>query len=182
MKLLHSPSSPYARKVYACALALGFADRVEVVPTNPQTSPDELLALNPLCKIPCLVTDDGEAFFDSPESGPARFKALKLQALADGIMDAAVSRRMEMGRPTEAAREELKARYKVAVARSLDVLEESNLTQEPTIGTIAVACALGYLTLRFSDEPWREGHPKLTKWFSQFGLVPCIAQTKPLAA
>ena len=62
------------------------------------------------------------------------------------------------------------------------MLEASDLSQELTIGTIAVACALGYLTLRFSDEPWREGHPRLTKWFSQFGLIPCIAHTKPAAA
>ena len=199
MKLLHSATSPYARKVYACALALGFEDRVELVPTNPHSSPDELLTLNPLCKIPCLITDDGETLFDSPviaeyldslggavklfpASGPDRFKALKFQALADGIMDAAVGRRMEMGRPNEPAREEVKARHKDAIARSLDVLEESNLSQEMTVGSIAIACALGYLTLRFSDEPWREGHPKLTKWFSKFGLVPCIANTKPSAA
>ncbi len=199
MKLLHSPTSPYARKAYACALALGFGDRVELVPTNPYASSDDLVALNPLSKIPCLITADGESLFDSrviaeyldglegagklvPASGPRRLQALKLQALADGIMDAAVGRRMEMGRPNDAAREEIKARHKAAVARALDMLEASDLSQELTIGTIAVACALGYLTLRFSDEPWREGHPRLTKWFSQFGLIPCIAHTKPAAA
>jgi len=198
MKLLHSPTSPYARKAYACALALGFESRVELVPTNPHVSPDELLALNPLSKIPCLITDDNQAVFDSPviceyldslggavqlfpAIGPARWHALRLQALGDGIMDAAVGRRMEMGRPVEEARTALMARHKAAVARALDVLEGEDLGQALTIGTIAVACALGYLTLRFSDEPWREGHPKLTAWFSQFGLHPCIAGTKPKA-
>jgi glutathione S-transferase len=198
MKLLHSPTSPYARKAYACALALGFEERVELVPTNPHVSPADLLALNPLSKIPCLIADDGTAIFDSPviaeyldslggavrlfpQAGPARWEALRLQALADGIMDAAVGRRMEMGRPPEDARNAVMARSKDAVARSLDVLEASELTQELTIGTIAVACALGYLTLRFSDEPWREGHPRLTAWFAKFGLTPCIANTKPKA-
>ena len=96
-------------------------------------------------------------------------------------MDAAVGRRMEMGRPAEEARAAVMARSKAAVARSLDALEAMELTQELNVGNIAVACALGYLTLRFSDEPWREGHPKLTKWFSSFGLQPCIASTKPKA-
>ncbi len=198
MKLMHSPSSPYARKAYACALSLGFESRVELLPTNPHVSPPELLALNPLSKIPCLITDDGEAVFDSrviveyldslggavklfPAEPKARFAALKLQAIADGIMDAAVGRRMEIGRPTEEAREAVKARCKAAVGRALDVLEGMTLPQDLTVGTIAVACALGYLTLRFSDEPWREGHPNLTKWFASFGLHPCIASTKPKA-
>ena len=168
------------------------------MPTNPHASPDELLAQNPLSKIPCLITDEGESVFDSrviveyldslggavklfPAEPKARFAALKLQAIADGIMDAAVGRRMEMGRPAEEARAAVMARSKAAGARSLDALEAMELTQELNVGNIAVACALGYLTLRFSDEPWREGHPKLTKWFSSFGLQPCIASTKPKA-
>jgi len=72
-------------------------------------------------------------------------------------------------------------RQKQAVARSLDLLESDPPSQTLDVGSICVACALGYLTLRFSDEPWREGHPKLTAWFSQFGLNPCIARTKPTA-
>ncbi len=196
MKLFHAPTSPYARKVHACAIARGIDDLIEIVPTNPHVSPPELIAANPLSKIPCLVTDDGLALFDSPviceyldtldgglplfprSLGP-RWHALKEQAIADGIMDAAVGRRMEQGRPQEAARDALMARYKSAVARSLDVLEAHPPSQTIDIGSIAVACALGYLNLRFSDEPWREGHPKLTAWFAEFGLNPCIARTKP---
>jgi glutathione S-transferase len=196
MKLFYSPTSPYARKVYACALALGFEQRVELLPTNPHVSPTELLAMNPLSKIPCLVADDGLSLFDSrviveyldslggdiqlfPISGRARFEVLRLQALADGIMDAAVGRRMEVMRPKEEARDAVMARNKAAVARALDELEGMDLPQTANVGTIAVACALGYLTLRFSDEPWREGHPKLNAWFAQFGLLPFIASTKP---
>jgi len=196
MKLFHSPTSPYARKVHACAIARGIDGQIELVQTNPHVSPPELLAANPLSKIPCLVTDDGMALFDSPViceyldslegglplfprgMGP-RLMVLKEQAIADGIMDAAVGRRMEQGRPQEAARDAVMARLKDAVARSLELLEKEPPSQTVDVGSIAVACALGYLTLRFSDEPWREGHPKLTAWFAEFGLNPCIARTKP---
>ena len=198
MKLFFSPASPYARKVLACAIARGLDSQIEIVPTNPHISPPELLAANPLSKIPCLVTSDGLALFDSPviveyfdslegglplfpRAGGARWHALKQQALADGIMDAAVGRRGEQGRPKEEAREAMMLRQKQAVARTLDVLESDPPSQALDIGSISVACALGYLTLRFSDEPWREGHPKLTAWFAEFGLNPCIARTKPQA-
>jgi glutathione S-transferase len=197
MKLFHSPASPYARKVVACAIARGLDSQITLVPTNPHESSAELLAANPLSKIPCLVTDDGEGIFDSRviveyldsldgavslfPAGAARWQALRTQALADGIMDAAVGRRMERTRPKEEARDAVIARHKAVIARALDVLENAPPTQTVDIGTISVACALGYLTLRFSDEPWREDRPQLTAWFSQFGLTPCIAQTKPTA-
>jgi glutathione S-transferase len=196
MKLHHSPSSPYARKVVACAIARGLDSQIELIPTNPHISPPDLVAANPLSKIPCLITSDGMALFDSPviveyldslegglplfpRAGGARWHALKLQAIADGIMDAAVGRRMEQARPQEEARDAVMARQRDAVARALDMLEAEPPSQALDIGSISVACALGYLTLRFSGEPWREGHPKLTAWFATFGLNPCIARTKP---
>jgi glutathione S-transferase len=196
MKLFHAATSPYARKVYACAIARGIDSQIELIPTNPHISPPALLAMNPLSKIPCLVTGDGLALFDSPviceyldslEGGlplfpkglGPRLRVLKQQAIADGIMDAAVGRRMEQGRPQEAARDAVMARYKDAVDRSLALLETETLHQTLDIGTISIACALGYLTLRFAAEPWREGHPRLTAWFAEFGLNPCIARTKP---
>ncbi len=197
MKLFHSPASPYARKVMACAIARGIDSQIEIVPTNPHTSPEALLASNPLSKIPCLITSDGMSLFDSPviveyldslegglplfpRAGGARWRALKQQALADGIMDAAVGRRGEQAKPQEAARDAAMARQKAAVARALDAIESDPPSEALDIGSISIACALGYLTLRFSDEPWREGHPKLTTWFAKFGLNPCIARTKPV--
>ncbi len=196
MKLFHSPASPFARKVVACAIARGLDSQIELVATNPHVSPPDLLAANPLSKIPCLVTNDGVSLFDSPviaeyldsldgglplfprHAGP-RWRALREQALADGIMDAAVARRGEQGRPQEAARDAFMLRQKEVVARALNELERDPPTQTLDIGSISIACALGYLTLRFGDEPWREGHPKLTAWFAEFGLNPCIARTKP---
>ena len=71
------------------------------------------------------------------------------------------------------------ARYKAAVERTVDALEADPPHKLLDIGSIAVACALGYLDFRFAAEPWRPGHPKLTAWFEAFAKNPCIAQTAP---
>ena len=196
MKLFYSPASPYARKVLACAITRGVDSQIERVPCNPNESPSELLAVNPLSKVPCLVTDDGLALFDSPViceyldsrgdalpmfpgHGPARWRALKFQAMGDGILDASVPRRWEMLKPAEAGRAAWIARQKAAVDRTLDALEADLPHRIVDIGSIAVACALGYLDFRFAAEPWRPVCPKLAAWFAAFGENPGIAQTVP---
>ncbi len=195
MKLFHSPASPYVRKVAACAIACGLENRITPVATNPWQSTPELLAQNPLSKVPCLVTEDGLALFDSPviceyldsigdgsvfpPSGPARWRALKLQAIADGIMDAAILRRLDQARPVEEARNGAMARQQAAVTRGLDALEKEPPADHLDIGTISVACALGYLDFRFASEDWRPGRPKLAAWFAGMQERPEIAQTAP---
>lgn len=195
MKLFHAVASPYARKVMVTAMACGVDGQITVLTTNPHISPPELLAANPLSRIPCLVTQDGLSLFDSPviceyldnigagslfpPPGPARWRALKHQAIGDGIMDAAVGRRMEQGRPAEAARTTLMDRHASAVSRALDVLEAEPPADHLDIGTIAIACALGYLDFRFAAEDWRAGHPKLAAWFEKMAARPEIAGTKP---
>ena len=195
MKLHYSPTSPYVRKVVACAIACGLDGRITRVATNPHASPPELLADNPLSRVPCLVTDDGLALFDSPviceyldaigegglfpPAGPLRWRALKLQAVGDGIMDAAVMRRMEQGRPEEAARTTHMERQAAAVTRSLDLLAKDVPADHLDIGTITVACALGYLDLRFAHEDWRTSRPALAAWFAAMGKRPEIAETAP---
>ena len=194
MKLFHSPASPFARKVVASAIALDLDRQIELVRVNPHVSPPELLAANPLSKIPCLVTSDGVGLFDSavicefldsistaavlfPPSGKARWRALKRQAMADGLLDAAVLCRLEGRKPREEARDATIARQKAAIARTLDVFEGDAVHPSVDIGTISLACALGYLDFRFADEPWRPGHPKLAAWMEAFGKTPCIART-----
>ncbi len=196
MKLYYSPTSPYVRKVMACAIARGIDARIERLPTNPHLSPPELVADNPLSKVPCLVTDDGLALFDSPvicefldsigealplfpDHGAARWRALKQQAVADGILDAAVGRRGEMAKPQEVARDAWMARQKDIVARAVALLELDPPHKHVDIGSIAVACALGYLDFRYADEPWREGHPRLTAWYGSFSQERAIAATAP---
>lgn len=196
MKLHHSASSPYVRKVMACAIARGLDGRIECLDTNPHASPPALLADNPLSKVPCLVTDDGLALFDSPvvceyldslgdasplfpPPGAARWRALRLQALSDGIMDACVSRRMDGMRPHEAAREAAMARQKEAVARALDALERDPPGEAWDIGTITTACALGYIDFRFESDAWREGRPRLAAWYAAVSERPEMARTAP---
>src|ERR1700722_5677603 len=162
----------------ACAITRGLDKRIEKVAPNPHVSPADLVADNPVSKVPCLVTDDGLSLFGSqliceyldslgeemplfPEHGAARWRALKLQSLGDGILDAAVPCRGEQGRPSEAARDAAIERYKAAISRSVDVLEADPPHRHVDIGSITVACALGYLDFRFASDAWRSGHPKL---------------------
>src|SRR5579864_8161777 len=125
----------------ACAIEREIERQIEKLPTDPHASRPELLAHNPLSKVPCLITDDGLALFDSPvicefldsigdalpmfprPDSALRWQALKLQALGDGIMDAAVGRRGEQGKPRDPGREAWLARQKAAIDRSLDYLE-----------------------------------------------------------
>ena len=196
MKISYSPASPYVRKCIAVAIARGIDGQLEKWVTK-TTSP-ELQALNPLSKVPTLVTDDGMALYDSPviceyldsvgtaanlfpAAGPARWKALQLAALGDGIMDASQPRRREIPLPQDEGRVEWIAMQAGKVVRALDALEASatSLHALATIGEITVACALGYLDFRFANEPWRPGHPKLTAWYESVLKLPPISQTMP---
>ena len=196
MRLFYSPTSPFVRKVMACAIARCIEGRIETIRSNPHESPPDLLEANPLSKVPCLLADDGLALFDSPAicefldsvgdapalfppAGPARWRALKQQALGDGILDAAVGRRGEMAKPDEAARRAWMARQKAAIDRALDQLEADPPRDGMDIGTITLACALGYLDFRFGAEPWREAHPRLARWFAGIAETPALARTAP---
>jgi glutathione S-transferase len=199
VKLYHSPSSPYVRKVRICAIARGLDGQIELLPCNPNQSPADLLADNPLSKVPTLVTDDGVALFDSPviceyldslgealpmfpEHGAARWRALKQQAMGDGVLDACVPRRTEMQRPQDEGRVASVARMHAAVERTLDALEAEPPHKAVDIGSISVACALGYLDFRFPREPWRPSRPKLAAWFEAFSEDPAVAATVPKEA
>ena len=196
MRLYYSPTSPYVRKVMACALVRGIAGQIELITLNPHESPPQLLADNPLSKVPCLVTNDGLALCDStviceyldsvedtiplfPPSGPARWRARSLHALADGLMDAAVLARMESQRPREDARDKVIARQRAAIGRTLDVLERDPPSRHMDIGSIAVACALGYLDFRHADLAWRDQRPKLAQWYQAIAEDPALVQTAP---
>jgi glutathione S-transferase len=200
MQLHYNVASPFVRKVMAVAIETGLSERVEPVKRlpSPVAPVAEVNADNPLGKIPCLVTDDGTALYDSrviceyldslhqgprmfPPSGPARWTALRRQALADGIMDAGVLARYEtFVRPQEARWNVWIDNQKQKFRRGLDALEhESASLGVVDIGTLAIACALGYLDFRYPDENWRAGRPRLAAWLEQFGQRPAIAQTAP---
>ncbi|MBR0652897.1 glutathione S-transferase [Roseomonas terrae] len=196
MKITHSPASPYVRKCLALAIKRGVDSQIEMWKIG-AASP-EVAALNPLSKIPTFVTDDGQALYDSPvvceyidslgdapptipPAGPARWKALTLAALGDGILDATQPRRREAALPLDDGRKEYIAIQQGKVARALDALEKETLGDLETIGEITVACALGYLDFRYPHEPWRPGHPKLTAWYERVVALPPMARTMPPA-
>lgn len=196
MKLYYSPTSPYVRKVTACAIIRGLDGRIEKHPCNPHASPAELVAANPLSKVPCLVTDDGLALFGSqliceyldslgeelplfPAHGAPRWRALKFQSLGDGILDAAVPCRGEQGKPREAGRDAQIAHYLTVISRTVDVLEADPPHKHVDIGSITVACALGYLDFRFAVNAWRTKRPKLAAWYEAFEQNKGLAETAP---
>jgi glutathione S-transferase len=198
MKITASGASPYVRKVMVCAITRGIDSQLEkwtIATTDPLLS-----NTNPLGKIPTLVTDEGVALFDSPmicefldsigsapalfpAAGPARWKALRLHAIGDGILDASQPRRREIALPQDEGRVAYIDLQRGKVARAVDVLEKeaASLGALKTIGDIAVACALGYLDFRFAHEPWRPGHPKLEAWYNSVLNLPPIAKTMPAA-
>lgn len=193
MKLHYSAASPFVRKVVATALHHGIT--LEHVATNPHTSPADLLSANPLSKVPALVTDGGMTLPDSPliceyldslggatklyPTGDSRWPALRLAALADGILTAAVLRRGQSLLPSEDARAAVIARQKAAVTRTLDLLEREGVPATLNIGTLTLVCALGYLDFRFGEEDWRPGRPGLLAFYEAHMANPIFAQTVP---
>jgi glutathione S-transferase len=197
MKLYSNPASPFARKCHVVAQELGL--KLEVVVVNARDDED-LRRINPLKKIPALVLDDGSVLFDSAviceylnQLGGGKFfpgmsllsqstrqwKALTLQALADGIMEAAVACRYESIQPREKQNADFIARYRATIAAGLDALERVTFAESPTIGEIATGCALGYLDFRYPDIAWRATHPRLADWFAKFGDYPSMQATAP---
>jgi glutathione S-transferase len=195
MKLAYSPASPYVRKVTACAIKRGLnVERMKIGTTDP-----ELLKYNALSKVPTLITDDGMSIFDSPviceyldsvgtapklfpAAGPARWKALTQEALADGILDATQPRRREIALPQDEGRKGYIELQQGKVARALDEFEKQadSLGNLDTIGEITIGCALGYLDFRYANEPWRPGHPKLEAWYAKVVKLPPLADTMPV--
>lgn len=199
--LRSSPPSPFGRKVKIAAAVLGLLDRIEIRMADTNDPSDSLRRENPLGKIPALILDDGTVLFDSrvilewldaeagggrilPTERAARFAALRLQALADGLADAALLMVYEGRFRTEPERSAAwLAHQQGKVDRALAVLEATAPAVDApvTVGTIALACALGYLDLRFAGR-WREGHPKLVAWLDGFAdRVPSFATTRVVA-
>ncbi|UKJ74613.1 glutathione S-transferase N-terminal domain-containing protein [Azospirillum brasilense] len=198
MKLRWSPTSPYVRKVAMVLIECGLDSAVEKQVTNAWAPDTDLPADNPLGKVPALILDDGSALYDSPviaeyldtlhdgprlfpASGPARWTALRQQALADGICDAAILRRLELQRPDGERSESWADRQRRAVARALDVLEAEApaLDGTLTIGTLSILVALGYLDFRFGHEHWRVGRPELAAWFASASDLDSFRRTAP---
>jgi glutathione S-transferase len=201
MKLHYAPASPFARKVRIVALETGLDRDIEphvitVSPVNPNL---ELARDNPLIKVPTLITAEGTALFDSrviceyldglhsgrkffPANGPARWQALRQQAVCDGVLDAAVLCRYEAAvRPEQYRWSEWRSGQLSKIAGALAVLEReaASLDGELTIGSVTAACALGYLDFRLPEMNWRDRAPALARWFEKVSARPSFLATAP---
>jgi glutathione S-transferase len=194
--LRYSIASPYARKVRLAAACLGLSDKIEVADVDLLDPADSIRVQNPLGKIPTLVLEDGATLFDSrviveyldhlagggrliPIEPAARFAALRLQALADGVCDAALLMRYEIAMRPEALRwADWLALQQGKIDRALQHAESAPPQGPRTVGDVALAAALGYLDLRFAGA-WRASYPKLVAWLDGFAAeVPAFDATK----
>lgn len=201
MRLFHSTTSPFVRKVMVTLHETGQTGDVTLVPAmgtpvDPGSMP---LGQNPLGKIPALERDDGPAIYDSRVicrflddraranlyPSPRQWEVLTLEATADGIMDAAVLMVYESRvRPEENRFAPWVDGQWAKIGRALDALEQrwlSHLNGPLDMGQIAVGAALGYLDFRHADRGWRSGRPGLAAWAAVFAERPSMVATRPVA-
>ncbi|MBY6241126.1 glutathione S-transferase family protein [Methylosinus sp. Sm6] len=193
--LRYSAASPYARKARIAAELCGFGASLTLEGASATDPADSLRAQNPLGKVPTLILESGETIYDSrvicdyfdllagggkliPTEPAARVAALTLQALGDGINDAALLIRYEITRAENLRDPSWIALQQGKIDRALAELNAHPPAFPVAIGHIAVACALGYLDLRFAGA-WREAHSALAVWLDEFAReVPVFEATR----
>jgi glutathione S-transferase len=201
MKLHWSPRSPFVRKVTILLQETGLDKQVTNVRSVAAIAvPNAALMLdNPLSQIPALVLDDGQALYDSPviceyldslhegprffpAAGPARWLALRRQALADGMLAILLVWRQERMKTTAQQLPEWLASFATRINASLARLEHEApaLAQDGfDIGHLSIGCMLSYLDYRFADLDWRTEHPGLAAWHAGFAQRPAVIATAP---
>ncbi|MDQ2094073.1 glutathione S-transferase family protein [Rhodalgimonas zhirmunskyi] len=203
MQLVHSPASPFVRKVRACLIETGQQEDVTLkdVATTALDVAEDARAGNPSGKIPSLIRPDGPALYDSrvitryladravkaggvdlyPES--RIWEVLTLEATADAIMESAVLVVYESRlRPPEHRSEDWIEAQWSKVAHSVKAVNDrwmSHLAGPLDMSHIAIGCALGYLDFRHEARGWRKGNDALDDWFAVFSTRPCMAETAP---
>ncbi|WP_436857304.1 glutathione S-transferase [Citrobacter tructae] len=199
MKLIGSYTSPFVRKISILLLEKGIT--FEFVNELPYNAENGVAQYNPLGKVPALVTDNGELWFDSPIIAEyieqlgiapamlpgkplASLKVRQIEALADGIMDAGLVFVRELARPVAQQSESELLRQREKINRSLDALErylvEGTIKPETVdLGTIAIACAVGYLNYRHVSPGWCVNRPHLVKLVETLFQRESFARTEP---
>lgn len=198
MKLYSAGASPYSRKVRVLAIELGIGDRVHIQEQAPRDNSTGYFSVNPLARVPSLVTDDGLVLYDSPviceylnalangsfipATGLQRWDALRRQALGDGLLDTGLPLRGELLRAKELQLADLIARHRATVDRALDAANKDPAIIETSafdIGSIAIACAIGWIDFRFPDWGWRVTRPSLATWLEKIETRTSFQSTKP---
>ena len=199
MKLVYSPPSPFVRKVTTLIHHADLNDRIELinVKTTALSVAEEARAANPLGKIPVMILENGRAIFDSrvitrylDEIAGSNlypqekiYDILTLEALADGIMESAVSITYEIKlRPdNEKSPSWMEAQWSKVLhaVKALDNGEFKAMDGEINMGQIALACALGYLDFRHDARDWRSGHSNLASWNDKLMKLPALIKTIP---
>ena len=203
MKLIGAITSPYVRKVRV-VMAEKKLD-YQFVQEDVWTSQTNIHESNPLGKVPCLVMEGGEAVFDSrviveyldtlspvgkliPSQGRERAEVKTWEALADGVLDAAILARLEATWPHRTAEQRSPAwieRQQFKIDRSIKSMSQG-LGEKPycsgihlSLSDISVGCALGYLDFRFPQIDWRTPYPNLLKLYDKLSLRPSFQDSRP---
>jgi glutathione S-transferase len=197
MKIYFSPASPYVRKVMVVAHELGLADRIERLPSaaGPVQRDGTIRQHNPLGQVPTFFADDGTVLYDSRViceylddlggggffgSGAVRWRNLTDAALGDGLLGAALLARYEAVLRPEPLRWSDWSRGQLEkVTDAVDRMEATELGPRLDIGTVTLACGLGYLDFRFPDLDWRAGRPRVAAWYAEFARRPSMTATAP---
>ncbi len=177
----------------------GLTQRIEEIDAMPLDNPAALLKINPLGKVPALIRDDAAPLFNSPliceyidsldserwipASGTSRWRVLRFQAIADGMLDLTVGRRIETTRPEDKRFDFWIERQEAGIARSLDLLESEaeKFAGAFDLGAMAIAVALGYLDFRYPESEWRKGRDRLTAFYDKWAERPSFRDTQPPA-
>jgi glutathione S-transferase len=196
MKLYFAPNSPYARKVRILAAELGQLDAIEHIFQMPRDNSTGFWDVNPLGRVPTLITDEGTPLYDSPvicdyintvfggafipNSGARRWEVLRRMALGDGMLDAAIPLRTELLMEKALQAGEVIERHDAALRRVLASLENETLDAEALdIGSIAIACAIAWIEFRIPSFSWRSQAPNVAQWFDRLSQRPTFQATKP---
>jgi glutathione S-transferase len=199
LTLYTSPASPFGRKVAIALTELGMDNAVKKIDCNPWESGAELLAANPLSKIPTLVLEDGTALYDSgvvcehlnardgrhrllPADPAARVTALRRQALADGMLDAAIIIMLNRAQKPERVHRGFVVRQEQIIARAFEALEKEAqaLHGHFDLGHVAIVCALDFMSHSNIAE-WRDQRPKLAQWLDAIHKRPSVARNPAVA-
>jgi glutathione S-transferase len=200
MKLIGTHTSPFVRKVRVVAAEKRVEYSLEV--DNPWQAETGVPAANPLGKVPVLILEDGTTLFDSrvivefldhaspiskliPADHRERIEVRRWEALADGVLEAGITVRLENQRAAHLRSADWIARHHDKVARGIDAMDAALEGRNWCAGNgysladVAVGCCMGWLDFRFADLGWRAAHPNLERLVAKLGERPSFADSVP---